>query len=77
MTTFDLTGETTRRCPHCGALTVESYSERRATIDPDGVGYFYIHPTARRVGDGALLGREECPSGQLGWGAGAEGVAVS
>jgi hypothetical protein len=56
------------RCTQCGQLTVEKYSERRAVMDPNANGHFTIHPEARRVGDGEILGREECPSGQLGFG---------
>lgn len=59
-------GHDLSRCPQCGHLVAECYSERRATIDPDGNGHFTIHVEHFRVGDGYPLGREECPSGQLG-----------
>ena len=59
-------GHDLSRCPSCGELVVDCYSERRA--DPDGDGRFAIHVVAFRIGDGHPLGREECPSGQLGWG---------
>jgi predicted nucleotidyltransferase len=56
------------QCPWCGQPTVETYSEKRAVMDPQGDGYQRIHVTAYRVGDGAPLGKVECEPGQSGWG---------